>query len=133
MKKSKPFYNTIYAWRDGNIYYAYALAKLKDGKEQGFGKGWKIEAPGYGLKDNPIMNKKRARRYAMTDVNNVLNSIRLYGNKILDANGNVSWEKLERTERLYAEKVVDFADKFEILKFPNRDIKLKEAVNLGIA
>ncbi len=133
MKKgTKPFPNTIYAWKEDEIYYAATLAKLKEG-QQLYGKGWKIESPTAikDAKDSPKLNETRARRYAITDVNNTLNALMLYGTNTLEK-GDVSLEKFKDMEQRGHQFVPDFAEKYELVKFPNRDITLNEARGLGL-
>jgi len=112
------------------------MAKLKDG-QQLYGKGWKIESPTAikDAKDSPKLNQQRARRFAITDVNNTLNALKLYGKSILDK-GDVdpkTFQSMERTAyNAFANKGEGFNKRFELVKFPNRDITLQEAKELGL-
>ncbi len=131
-QKKDPLYNTIYSWKAEDVYYAAAVAKLKDGTQL-YGKGWRIESPmeKFGFKDNPSMNERRAKRFAITDVNNTLNVLKLYGKGILEK-GDVDPQKVKNMERLAFSSTLNFNQRFELVKFPKRDITFKEARELGL-
>ena len=130
-KIEKAKLNTVYVWQDGNVICAAAKVLLND-QEQLYGYSWKIEKPFWSKNTNTKMWIRRARHNSITHVQNTLNAIRLYGKKILDRNGNVSWTEFRRQERLHAYYIPDWEEKYKIIKYPVKDILLKKAIELKI-
>jgi hypothetical protein len=130
MNKIKP--NTVYVWRDGDVYYAAAKVVF-DGYQHIYGYGWKVERPFWSETLSETVPIQRARHSAITVVQNTLNAIRLYGKNVLDLKGNVIWKNVEASERTAAELVPDFRTRYRVIKYPHEDITLQEAIQLGIA
>lgn len=100
-KKLKPF--VIYTFKNPDTYFAVARAKTK-WLDETYGYGWKIEdAPDTKL-NSPELNTKRARASVVIRVSNTLNAILMYGKKIFDRDGNISWEQFQLCEHYEAEK-----------------------------
>ena len=102
-KKIKPF--IVYVFRDDHTYYAVGRAFKRNGIDEIYQYGFKIEKdPNKKIFNFKRNQENRARREVITRVSNALNAIYAYGKKVLDRDGNISVEKFEQCERRVAEK-----------------------------
>ena len=96
--------NIIYVFQVGKV--MYGVAKIQ---ENFYGSGFKL------VKDKekdarlnaPVKIKSRAIRNVITEVGNVLNVIKMYGNKILDRNGDIKWDKVKKYDQEEARKSIE--------------------------
>jgi hypothetical protein len=101
-KKIKPF--IVYVFRDEHTYYAVGRAFKKNGIDELYQYGFKIQKdPNKKLFNLKINQEGRAKREVITRVSNALNAIYAYGKKVLDRDGNISAEKFAQCERHVAE------------------------------
>jgi len=117
--KKEPFKEwTIYLWQDGSK--VYAASKVKG---QVYGYGWKIEQDKERKEDTPKKILYQAKRNAVTNVNNTLNVLDMYGTKVVDSDGNIDPEKVSEQERIHAY----YGALRKTRKFPIIEITNKEA------
>jgi len=100
-KKLKPF--VIYIFKNPDTYFAVARAKTK-WLDETYGYGWKIEDAPESKLNSPAININRAKESVIIRVSNTLNAIQMYGKKIFDRDGNISWEQFQICERKVTEK-----------------------------
>ncbi|MEK7112714.1 MAG: hypothetical protein AAB875_05290 [Patescibacteria group bacterium] len=98
---------TIYVWpnENKNAYEGATIAVTKDGVNDIFRAGWKIEPDPEATKNEPHHQRWRARLNVKNLLNNTLNAVNWYGKKVLK-NGDVDPKKFDKLELKVAKEAV---------------------------
>lgn len=106
--KLKPW--TIYLWKNENDFQG-ATVTDRDGEKHTFCFGWKIEEDPEAQKNSPQHQEWRAVMNLTKILNNTLNAIDWYGNKILREDGDIDPNRFNFMEQMTARKAVKLNDK----------------------
>jgi len=128
--------NTVYLWEENAAILGYAKFDI-NGVKESFGGGYKIEDKDE-KKSKSGLHKNRAIRQVKTQFVNVVNALNLYGDKILDKEGNVdpkeflSYEKASSRSIAKGKKeAVD--DLMDIKKLKTKMLTFKQASKLNLS
>lgn len=116
--KLKPY--TIYMWNDEK--HVSAIAKAKN---RLYFSGWDIEEDPKFKKDSIKRQLWRAKLYCTTQLDNTLNAIRLYGNKVLNKDGEIDEKKFHQ-EELFGARAAHMMKKKLSQEKPLRKHKVEE-------
>jgi len=131
--------NIIYIWREKDIFFGATNIKGK-----AYGCGFEIAPdPNYKLGDrfnHKVMCEKRAKRDVEKRLQNTLNAVNLYGDKVFNKDGRIEFARFELCEldasyeymKKNKEKLDLNMDK-EMIKYKVKDITPKGAKQLGIS
>lgn len=134
MKKNtiQPF--ILYLFSKGDTYYGATRAILKDGFDEIYQYGWKIEDDPSKKRNGFTLNKSRARTNVKNRLSNTLNALNCYGKKVLDEDGNIDWEKFRLEEFKSAKQGIQVTLEYKkpLIKFKVKDITFEEAKKLDL-
>lgn len=129
-KKEIPAW-TIYLWRNDDKIEGAAPVITKDGVKALFCYGWEIEKVPDVKRNEDKHQAWRAKVQVKNILNNTLNAINWYGEKILDTNGNIDKKKFQYAEMATAMRAkkqgVNMDDLYKILRFPIKNITPQKA------